>query len=140
MRNVTSAILAIIIAACAASGEAATLSKEKLESLRLSCLNEAERAAGHTTMWKKGTRGSTPIYDLEVEKMKDVCRRLTDENSKPHHDGHDASAKECRERVEALLASRPQDAEHSEKLRNICEELAGQPINMQPHNSPTSGK
>lgn len=140
MKNVTPTILAVIIAAFTASGEAATLSKEKLESLRLSCLNEAERADGHTTMWRNTTHSSVPIYDSEVEKMKDVCRRLTDENSKPHHGGHDASAKECHEQVEALLKSKPQDAEHSEKLRNICEELVGQPINMQPSSSATSGK
>ena len=132
MRNAINAVLAIIIAACATSGEAATLSKEKLESLRLSCLNEAERAAGHPTMWKRSTHSDIPIYDREVEKMKDVCRRLTDENRKPHTDGHDASAKECREQVEVLLASKPQDAEHSEKLRLICEEMAGQKITVHP--------
>ena len=135
MRNVINAIMAITITASVAMGaQAATLSKEKLESLRLSCLNEAERANGHITMWKNSTHGSVPISDPEVEKMKDVCRRLTSENSQPHHDGHDASAKECHDQVEALLASRPQDAEHSEKLRQICEEMAGEKITVHPSN------
>lgn len=137
MRNVINAILAITITASVGfSAQAATLSKERLESLRLSCLNEAERANGHETMWRKSTHSSIPIHDPEVEKMKDVCRRLTSENSQPHHGDHAASAKECHEQVEALLASRPQDSEHSEKLRQICEEMTGETIAVHP-SSPT---
>jgi hypothetical protein len=136
MKSVLHAILAITITASVAfSAQAGTLSKERLESLRLSCLNEAERANGHHTMWRRSTHSSIPINDPEVEKMKDVCRRLTNENRKPHEDGHGASAQECHDQVEALLASRPQDSEHSEKLRQICEEMAGEKIAVHPSNA-----
>lgn len=50
---------------------------EKQETLRLACLNGAEKITGRTSMWKRSGHSDVLVHDAKVEKMKNLCREMS---------------------------------------------------------------
>jgi hypothetical protein len=85
--TITTILMVTLFATASHAGSAKTVLSEQLkgksaseqrETLRLACLNGAEVITGRTSMWKKSGHSSIPVHDAKVEKMKNLCREMSE--------------------------------------------------------------
>ena len=62
------------------------------ETLRLACLNRAEKITGKASLWKKSGHGHVPVRDSKVEQMKQLCREMSEAFAAPQQDGESPAA------------------------------------------------
>ena len=115
--------------------KAALEKKRQQEKLRRTCLNEAEKTNGHTSMWQHLRHGLSLIHDPQVEEMKVLCRDMTTEYLSQDTKKHSLLAQECGEQIKKEAEKTPDNTEHFQKLQAICEQMTGQKIDIKYDNS-----
>lgn len=98
---------------------------ERKETLRLACLNGAEKITGRTSMWKKMPHGNVPIYDEKVFEMKKVCRQMTAAYLTQDKAQHTRLRQACNAQLE-VLENNKNTAPAIENMHKICHLMTAQ--------------
>jgi len=101
--------------------------EKQQEILSSVCLNDAEKITGRPSMWKSGPHGATYIHDTSIDKMKGICREMTENYliqnpSQTNHLQH-----EC----DALLQTVPVGTSNTVaigNMRQVCGQMTKNPF------------